>query len=1256
MTQPYIFLPTVEAVTQTHTPTTSFSRPIILPDGHILTSRFGCFKEDGRKLVTNRTYYPVVPTGADFIIRGFDIKSINNAGTIEQHIAVAYDPDTSDATSHIYYSKDGGITWTLEYTFNYLRSVFIASNNLLYAVSGDGVADVNVTVIDTENNTTAVYNLALATAEYNSTGKILGFGSGSTHMIAFHAGEKVIGFNIVTHAFVILADFTVTEINGGNNSRANGIIGEFPNLYCMQGATGDDARELYRFTSYGVTINTWEWTKIYDMPDKTICTTSLKGKTYFVTEDPADTTKKIRVLDHLSGKMSLLYNVGDVDIIDFQAGRFDNTFFLIYKSGATYYKLYYKDETKRVGSCLSYDFMNAVPSNSQIVVGDHFATVLDRMTKCLLNLYYDNPRSYKSYLSDIKGNLVITGDTKHTLLNFNHHVQVSSILLTADDTTGTFDNTQTFYVVPSGTTTFLHGTISFWIQGEGVSYDEVSQKRDDGEGITPIVGVLSFANSSGNAATSLNIYLSPAGIQIDTLTFSGPILVEYDFDMRTGGGYHGLDENYHNLRLNGIEHKINQSLIDRGHIERVKFTESGNNAASGKICEGQISFSDFSSTYYDNQDEGIVRGFLGFSGTIQDVDYDNGSNLTVQLLGIDEELFTNASDFPATWRTTKVLLETVVDGMNKVFYRNDSINPYGSFDTVRVIDYASLDYVTIYDELLDLEDGIEFRLPNGQQFVYAIDDVPDAKITSTNLTKTYKVVETTWSSKGSKIVNKLVVYGGKYSDASGNLLQTKAIVEDVPSQEMDGVFELIFVRRNARLPADVQSIAQTLWDRLGSSTDSPFKLVSATILGDKLQTGYKVDFTNTVRRVSQADRFVLSCEYNYLRKRGSYELCESILQNEDKARMQQLQSQGRGFENEFIDTSTQETPYVATDQIIYKNSIVSLQMGIISRTPLVVDNSSDYKTASGVLGKDWEIGHAITEYSNWTVSSATTNIEDKDGHLKCLKITSTTGYVRNTIGTIASGSFDIWFYKSDTSVAKIILQSVTPSDLFTLEINNTTLKIGGTEKYTYTLGTWLHIHIEFANGSNTLVFINGNKLYEGTIISSDVERITYTATGSFWIDTIGYSWLGYRSYNNFADGVVNLKAIVEDNKPRGLWYHPIIRSGMGAYDFNSSSAEIPTGEHTLDLSPYVPPDAQMVLISCQISVNVIDKRGIMKFYNANASSTWGAYFVKAQLNSNDYYSTDYNDQPVLIHIKDQELKYYRSYTAQVTIKVDGYWN
>ena len=917
MTQPYIFLPNIEEVTQTHTPTTSFSRPIVLPDGYVLTSQFGCFKEDGRKLVTDRTYYPVTPTGTDFRILNHHTKSINNVGVIEQHIAVVYQPDTSSNSSDVYYSKDGGQNWTKEGpSTTYIVDVFIGSNNLLYVIYyNEGSGYPSVRVIDTANNTYSDYSDNHSFSPlWHTSGNIIGYGEGSEHVLVFQYDTLTYGFDITTHAFTIIDD-TSNDPFGGNNARAKGLLGTFPNMYCMKGSSSDHNRELYKLTSYGVGSADWIWTNIYSLPSYSICTSTIKGKTYFTTE--TGSAKKVRVLDAYTGKFTLLYNLGDVDIIDFQAGRFDNTFFLIYKSGSTYYKLFYKDETKRVGSCVSYDYINAIPSNAQMELGDNYAVVLDRMTKCLLNFYYDNPRAYKSYLADFKGNLVISGDTKATLLDFNHHVQVSSILLSADDTTGTYDNSQNFYVVPDGDTTFTHGTISFVIQGSGLEYDETSQERDDGETITTIVATLNFVNGSGTASISNNLYLSPAGIQVGYYTISGPILLEFDFDFRTGGGYRGLGENECNIRLNGLIYYQNQTITDVGYIERVKITETGNNAASGKIGEGQISFSDFSSTYYDNPDEGLIRGFLGFSGTIQDVDYDNNSTLTVQLLGVDEELSVNASDFPANWRTTKVLIETVVDGMNKIFYKNDSIDPYGSFDTDRIIDYASLDYATIYDELTDLEDGIEFRLPNGQQFVYAISDIPDAKIISSNTTSTYKIVETTWSSKGSKTVNKLIVYGGKYSDASGNLLQTKAIIEDTVSQEMDGVFELVFVRRNSRTPADVQAVAQTLWDRLGSSTDSPYKLVSATILGDKIQTGYKVDCLNTARRVTQAERFNLSCEYNYLRKRGSYELCESILQNEDKARMQQLESQGRGFDNEFIDTSTEETNYVATDQLIY---------------------------------------------------------------------------------------------------------------------------------------------------------------------------------------------------------------------------------------------------------------------------------------------------------------------------------------------------
>ncbi len=660
-------------------------------------------------------------------------------------------------------------------------------------------------------------------------------------------------------------------------------------------------------------------------------------------------------------------------------------------------------------------------------------------------------------------------------------------------------------------------------------------------------------------------------------------------------------------------------------------------STSSKSGNAVVNIGDFSSTYYDYQDEGLIRGFLGFRGRISHTEYSDGF-LSVDLLGLDNELTSKSENFPTDWKSTKEIIEEMIDRMYHVFYRNNSIDPFGSLSVERVIDYSSIDYITAYDELRDLEDAIEFRLSNGQQFFVFLSDLDDAKIYVSDTTLTYKAVESKWSSDASKTVNRITVYGGKYSDAEGNLKQVKSVVEDVSAQN-DGIFEAIFVYKNAKNPSDAGLIAATLWKRLGSSTRSPYKIITTTIIGDKLQCGTRIDYENTPHIVERLERIVLSCEYDYKQNRGTYELCDSILQEQDKARMKELEQRSKDFLDEFVDATTETTSYVETDQIIYKNSITSIQRGVFDKTPVII-KYGDVSNVVGVLGKEWKIGDQINDYDNWTASD--TEIVSDTVYGKALYTSSDT--IIYTLKSFSSGFVELNIKLEEISFPFVYIRLRDSSNNIISQIN-----IG---HYSYFPSGILEVIFGDTYSVNTSIFENmyftlcmeldSSYIYysvNGVILckdsrtnSNDVDNLYfYVDSMHTYISGIGISSIGYSRYTNSSSGVLKAESISNSYGlvSNGITFiysqYMINENKYTISDFPTTKTTVvggPSGPEEVygyvEVPSYVPDSAKALILSVQDVVSVSYLGNIPSFHWVSPTMSVSTnMYIRSMINGED---------------------------------------
>ncbi len=1086
---------------------------------------------------------------------------------------------------------------------------------------------------------------------------VFGFDDGSAKLALYDTDD---------HTLTTVTDFTssYSRYFGSDEYSSCRIIGTFPYLFVLLGTTRVSAtgtKELWKLTSNST--SSWTWEYVRDIGEKIIVSESETNYTLLSSYNTSSSYQtKVWKLIHESGVTYPIY-LSDDPVVALCPTYDPSCPFIITDSDGNKdgTDIIYFEAFRGVNNVKSYHYINGIKSVAEFVLPKSSMDTIKKMINCVIDIY--NPDSlYHPSLFDFRDSeqisyldyyayktLTITEGSISLISSICGHNNCLWLYDVTIAETTTLSQTMTVDIDEDTSKALTHGTVSIFIGG-ACQYHEQST--------IPDMYYLQLKSSTDVIGPSISIGHRSAGLSLTINSVSKYIdpkfhYIEFEFECTTGQ-YKGLSQYTCNI------------LVDREiMVSDVSFSSSVTNVFTLEyipIGTTNTPFTIFQTwidaiSFETNGDfplQNYTQGDLCFRGYLSSLEYKN-HQLTAHLTGIDKELNNNSNAIEPLYRTSKILMESIVDGMDKLFH-NNTIDYAGRFTTERIIDYSAIDYTTIIDDVNDLEDAIEYRDPTGRMTIIKISDIYDANIYSTPSSKTYKVLNSDWDQGSDLTVNRVVVYGAYYSDGDGNIKQIMAISQDEESIATDGLHETIYYRENCKTPAEATSVADNIRGRFGTGVTSPYQLITARLKGDWMQVGTKINFEHTNEFIDNADRIILSQEYDYTTNTTTIELCESVLQSEDPDKLDQIRDTQKRFKGSFVGSKVGETTYLPNDQMIYKNSIASIQTGNFRYTPVIVDTGTDGKTAIGVLGKEWVVGDAITDYDDWTGDPAIIYSEYK-GRSKVIQLHLTnTEYISYAFpdGDHDNGALDIMIYHFDAVSTGDMIIGLMDGALLKYSVkfdgDGFYIEDGGaslTKISNMLTDVWNHVRIEWSSSQYYTVYLNGTRVSyydEGTTTYVIDRFLIYNNKGAGtttvgYVDAIGLNWLGYRPYTNIATGVLDVQGIVEDGRPRGLWFHWLDREPSTSVDYSVSDFTA-SSMNTLSISSsIVPSDAKIILAI------ITTTGGSLSFYPYDTQSS------ATEIRIND------ERKQVKIPIVDGVVNYYR-YTActAVGMTIVGYWN
>lgn len=1017
---------------------------------------------------------------------------------------------------------------------------------------------------------------------------------------------------------------------------------------------------IYKLTAYGNTADSWVWSEFSPIERGVLFSHSVDDYTYFAMGNT------IHILEHETGRIMRICKARPTfsSFTYLAPTQILGSPFIIYYSGSVYYNDTFVNCLKNLDEVKSYHYIQGFPSSALINTGLRYREALESLAKGVRYIFYDDPEIHPATMSfrDILAgtNPVISNvsyssytDVRMVDYYWNHKKVLCFYNLMTT-------NGQAYFYFTTASTTFA--TISFYLSGYG----------DANEANYPTS--IQIQNTSGTYLLNLEIAFHPNGIRTNTspVMYLDRSFHYFEFELEiSASGYRGLATDTYNLYIDGVKCKSGAALTNYTDIYRLRLlSQNGASYSSTYIHYAITSIASTSS--YDHPASNKFKGYLGFSGSFGGLSYTDGV-LIQNIDGIDSELLSKSTNFPTKYMNPKEVIETAIDLTSRLI-RYRSVDPNGELTTDRIVDNSSTDFATIFDDQADLEDCVTYITPNGVVWF-----IPIASSFNTLVVyETKDMKGCSWNRDGEKSVNRVVVYGRKYSTSGSggvpSIKQICGISQDLISIENDGVYEILLYRPNCVSPQDAEAIALNYRTTLCDGLDTPYKLVTI-IVRRYHQVGTIINCENTVDAVENADRFVTSQEYDYKLGNATITTCESLLQEEDPDRLQSIRDTQKNFQNQFIDSEIEQTTYQATDQIILKNSIASLQSGYIGYTPIVVNTNGNYKTAVGVLGKEWEEGSDINNYPNWS-GSGTTLVEDKDSHKNAVKFTNTSAILYQLPSAQTSGILSLCVYLTGSSGDLYISLSDTNSpnhldediNVFTIRFSMSLLQIavfGNDGAFSWSsliqkfdADVWNHLSVEWVKNSTLEIYFNGLAIavYNGyfdrlNCLNNSASYLVITGiSNASWIDAIGLDCYGFKPFLNYADGIVSCQGIIEQSKSRGLWLKPRYISYY-TYDFNESSLTVTGsgyGSTYLDLSSLaIPPSigtkAALVIVYIYDSSGAGEK---LWFYNdiAGDGSWVNAFNMRFEIPNDS--SPHYIGDQFIMPIYKQRLYYY--YSASIT--------
>jgi hypothetical protein len=242
-------------------------------------------------------------------------------------------------------------------------------------------------------------------------------------------------------------------------------------------------------------------------------------------------------------------------------------------------------------------------------------------------------------------------------------------------------------------------------------------------------------------------------------------------------------------------------------------------------------------------------------------------------------------------------------------------------------------------------------------------------------------------------------------------------------------------------------------------------------------------------------------------------------------------------------------------------------------------NLDDADVPYEIVGPDFKkniTGALESDTDDYTTSSCTVSIEDKEGHNDAVKMiaTANSGFAYISFDEVTvSAVYDSWIYIPDglSDIVYVVFRDGGSNiAFFQFEpdydiLTNTNQEGTSDSGVNYTPDTWFHVSFEWTKSGAVDFIIDGVSIENGkTIGANDIDRVLhlFTANGDFyWIDSVGFDFNSYIQFSNYYYHLDdnNSELLLPDNIGKDV-NEIIVYGGMDPDNVKvpQGSADIPT--------------------------------------------------------------------------------------------------